>query len=148
MDTVFENIVQSEHVKSVVLAGKALLTLVSGKTGLHLTYKIEEWGNKKGFYGVYVFNGRDNTNFADYSYIGTIGVNYIFYHSTKSYYGIENKEVKVFAWLSRNWDNHDKLYKELLVLHHAKCCRCGRKLTNPSSIYAGIGSDCAKKMKI
>jgi hypothetical protein len=32
------------------------------------------------------------------------------------------------------------------IWHEGRCCRCGRRLTVPESIYAGIGPDCAGKM--
>src|SRR5271157_2617898 len=31
------------------------------------------------------------------------------------------------------------------AIHEGRCCRCGRELTVPASIHAGMGPDCAEK---
>lgn len=36
--------------------------------------------------------------------------------------------------------------RPMVLYHHGKCSRCGRKLTDPESIERGIGPECIKKI--
>ena len=42
--------------------------------------------------------------------------------------------------------NHDDLQLEDTAIKETNCLRCGRKLTNPKSVMAGIGPKCARKV--
>jgi hypothetical protein len=52
--------------------------------------------------------------------------------------------VKGFAFF---WHHVERghIPTELVIRHNGSCGRCGRKLTVPTSIKAGIGPECAKK---
>jgi Family of unknown function (DUF6011) len=42
---------------------------------------------------------------------------------------------------------HDMLPDTTVVYHHGKCGACGRDLTDPLSMYIGIGPTCRKRMR-
>jgi len=50
--------------------------------------------------------------------------------------------VQAFEWTVK------KLYNGTLsgvkIFHEGKCCRCGRRLTTPTSVQNGIGPECIK----
>lgn len=41
---------------------------------------------------------------------------------------------------------HDNIIPENVIIKETNCLRCGRKLTNPKSVMAGIGPKCARKV--
>ena len=40
--------------------------------------------------------------------------------------------------------NDEDINTKVTLQHIGKCCKCGRKLTDPKSIELGIGPECAK----
>lgn len=130
-----------------LLAGKAIVTLRSRKTGLHFTYRIRRAKgcdtNLKPFFFVSLLAGSDNVN--DYEYIGTIFDRLWYRHSPKSRIAEGSIGVKAFKWAI------DHLAKATLpctleIWHEGRCGRCGRRLTVPESIATGIGPDCAGRI--
>ena len=58
--------------------------------------------------------------------------------------------IVAFLWAKGDQDTHLRQALQALgtggaVLQSRLCCVCGRKLTRPSSIHAGMGADCASK---
>jgi len=62
----------------------------------------------------------------------------------KSAYNADSVPVKALNYLFDHAG--DSMPKGLTVRHEGRCCRCGRQLTVPSSIDAGIGPECAGKI--
>lgn len=54
------------------------------------------------------------------------------------------------AMAALNWvlRRGDKLPSVVHVLHHGKCSRCGKKLTDTESLRCGLGPECRKKMHL
>lgn len=133
-----------EDQRSFVLAGKAIFTIVSRATQNRFTYRIKQSKDKQVFF-VGLLNGPENT--IHYSYIGFIRADSpdVFVHGgMKAYVGNSAPSVKAFDWFWRNviWSNKGALVE---MYHVGKCGRCGRALTVPESIKAGIGPECIKK---
>lgn len=130
-----------ELVPKFALAGNAIITLYSGNTGVHFTYKISRHRDDKDLYFVKLLRGADNN--ADYSYIGC-------------YYKDTNRFNPCKPWKDRNLDLwppsmraikcfFEHLYnlpKALHVYHEGRCGKCGRRLTTPESIERGFGPEC------
>ena len=143
------------------MGGYGTITIVNPTTSCRLTYQFKKpkWtkdGKRKPARElptskqdtrpifIRVLNGPQNTS--DYQFIGTFFPESMrFCHSHKSKIHANAKSVKAFAWLVRHINNED-LVKRLEIWHERKCGRCGRKLTVPASIAAGIGPECAEKM--
>lgn len=132
---------EKDSVKDFVLGGNALVTLESGKTGCHLTYKIQKSNNDDNLYFIKSLRGSDNEK--DYQYIGCYFADTETFVVEKSYKNVESyswpKSIRTAKYfLSRLNDIPDSL----IVYHNGKCCRCGRTLTTPESIKKGIGPEC------
>jgi len=124
------------------LAGHAGLTLVSRKTGIRFTYKIN--GSDDGnVWFVRVLTGPNNEE--DYTYLGTIFKNSLrYFHGKKSPISEGAASAKAFAWA---WPfiASQQLPPSAEVWHDGRCGRCGRLLTVPESVASGIGPVCAEK---
>jgi len=128
--------------RAFLLAGKATATLVSKKSGAHLTFKVSKGKDESAPHFVSVMTGADNES--SFSYLGTIFQGATYRHGARSKITADAASAKAFAWL---WDNADKDIAGVAeFLPASACCRCGRKLTHPASIHQAVGPECAKKM--
>ena len=130
--------------RNFMLAGKAIFTLVSLKTGTRYTFKVvHKPANEK--YGeswmVSYLTGPDN--WANYSYIGQIK-NGTFRTTKASKLTMASAPVAGFNWAFTRI-NAGLETPNMEVWHAGKCGRCGRLLTVPSSIEMGLGPECASK---
>lgn len=128
--------------RKYALAGKATFTIQSPVTETRFTYRIEKANDDPtrdgNLWFVSVLTGDDNTS--DYSYIGIIGREMMFRTTKKSRFPMSAPSVRAFGWFTVHFES-----PSVNVWHDGHCGRCGRKLTVPSSINAGIGPDCAEK---
>lgn len=130
--------------RAFLLAGKATATLVSKKSGAHLTFKVRKAKDADAPHFVSVMTGADNE--ASFSYLGTIFADGRYAHGRKSRISPNAASAQAFAWLWRNVDADISGAAEFLPA--CACCRCGRKLTNPASIHQAVGPECAKMMGV
>lgn len=150
-----------ETVRRFLLAGDATLTLVSKKTGARFTYRVRqpdapEGQPPKDIWFVSVLSGPDNEG--DYAYMGQVwpprGYSAFtkerleYAHGRKSKISPSAPSAQAFAWFARKVLLEQRLPDSLEVWHEGRCCRCGRKLTVPESIAAGIGPECAGVMGV
>ena len=136
------NALAPEYVPTFTKAGRALLTVVSKKTGQRFTFRIQRKNNvAAGPLFVKVLTGSQNES--DYTFLGTIFDDQTFVHSKKSSIDPEAPSARAFTWF---W-SHVQVgsMSSMDVYHHGRCARCGRTLTVPESIASGIGPECAKK---
>lgn len=57
----------------------------------------------------------------------------------------DDKRILALTWfLKACYDTPGRL-ADVDFFHTGRCCMCGRKLTNPTSIESGIGPECARK---
>lgn len=151
-----------EAARSFMLAGNAIFTLQSCKTGARYTYKIhkaDEEPGKAPTWFVSLLTGPDNLG--DYQYLGLISATQSFRISEdgqgstvqtlqfrltkKSRLPITSLPVLAFRWV------FEKLRAGIEpvgveIWHAGRCGRCGRVLTVPESIELGLGPECASKM--
>lgn len=135
--------------KTFALAGNAILTLESLRTGAHFTYKIREskpaegsTASKAPVHFVSLLNGPDNTN--DFMYIGLIKPSGEFTLTAKSRAGANAASVVAFKYF---WSLQGEAFPAQLVVHHEnRCGRCNRTLTVPESITSGLGPECRELM--
>lgn len=135
-----------EQVRNFVLGGKALFTLVSAKTGTRYTFKVRANDDRSAYF-VSSLYGPDNES--DYAYLGMLfdgGAKFVV--TKKSRFTVDSSQAKAFAYLWHQLPeglfNFEELPEQLEFWHEGCCCRCGRTLTVPSSIAAGIGPECAR----
>lgn len=127
--------------KAFALAGNALLTLESRKTGTHFTYRIRATKDDDQKFFVSLLSGPDNEN--DYQYLGLVAGG-AFRLTKASKATSEAPSVKAFDYFMRL--NGPEMPAQLAVYHQNKCGKCGRTLTVPESVQSGIGPECAKRM--
>lgn len=132
---------ENDKIKDFVLGGNALITIESGKTGKHFTYKIQRSKNDSNLYFIKSLRGPDNLN--DYTYVGCYFSDTKTFVVEKSYRNADvsswPKSIRSIRYLFNNLDDVPYL---LHVYHNGRCCRCGRTLTTPESIRKGIGPEC------
>lgn len=129
-----------------LLAGNAIFTLRSRKTGSRYTYRVShKKGGDVSFVSLLV--GSDNTR--DYAYMGLLpddkptslrGVG-----KGKSCASYDAPSAKAFQYLLDSIAK-GQIPEALEVWHEGRCGRCGRKLTVPESIETGLGPECADKV--
>ena len=151
-----------EHV-NLILAGNAILTVKSKKTGVQLTYSISK--PKKNGYdrnGVrFVTVRQDQLNGRGWGYVGFIIMNprkgyprlydgkkpFLWGGPNKSAFTKGDYRVQGWDWLWRCLMMGDVPLNKVAIHHSSKCRKCGRKLIDVTSITLGIGPVCRKKLK-
>lgn len=140
--------------KKFILAGRAVFTIKSMRTGLHLTYKVKQ--NKKhqlrpGEAPLYFISVLDHADgHGGYSYLGTVRNDRAVIRlnvTRKSPYHSQTAAAQVTAasWLFQQLSN-DQLSDRCELWHEGRCGRCSRPLTHPESIRTGFGPECAGKI--
>jgi len=123
--------------KEFMLAGKAVFSLKSQKTGKHFTYKIKK---KEDIYYVVFLGGQSN-----WHYIGHINRQGKFDKDKKvPAYLYRHDAFAAFVWLKDIVDK-GRLPQDAELYHTGKCGMCGRKLTDPISVQEGFGPECRGK---
>lgn len=131
----------AEVAKAFILSGNAYFTLRSLETDVRYTFRVKR-SKERNIYWVSTLYGPDNTS--NYSYVGMIGGDGTFLLTGKSRFNEESPQCKAFKW-TWGWLNEGVIKDTLEVWHEGRCGVCGRKLTDPKSIAAGIGPECAIK---
>lgn len=128
-------------VREFALAGNAVLTLVSKKTGTRFTFKIRK-PDVNAPHFVSLLNGPSNET--DYQFLGTIFREDEYRHGGRSKLAYDAPSAVAFHWFWRAI-RANVLPETLEVWHEGRCGRCGRKLTVPESIENGLGPECMKR---
>jgi len=136
----------NEQIKTFIRGGKATFTLESIKTGKHYTFRANKVEKDDG--GAVIFVSL-LTAPEEYNYLGTIFVDadggMVYRATAKSPDNPKLHAVVKFLLGNLNFDT-DMESRGMIFRHEGTCCRCGRPLTTPESIDAGIGPVCREKM--
>jgi hypothetical protein len=149
-------------VAQFLYAGNATVTLLNTVTGVRFTFNVVaprdkvtgEYQTGAGLYWVKLLNGPENV--ADYTYMGTVVPAKIEpkvvgtgLRATKgSKVAADAPSFKAADWMLRLLASGMPMPAGLEVWHEGKCGKCGRRLTVPESVAAGIGPVCRKNMGI
>jgi len=137
-----------EAVEAYMMAGNATFTLRSQATGTRFTYKVRKSKPQPGrdqVWFVSLLTGEDNEN--SFTYMGLISTDGChFRHTNASTISTSAPSFKAFSWFFNTLKAKRTLHPSLEIWHDGRCGRCGRKLTVPESVAAGIGPECASKM--
>lgn len=147
--TMHPHLIPQNNALAFFTGGKSLFTLRSVKTGTRFTYRMNvpksECKEDPKIIFVEVLTGPDNES--DYRYIGFVrknGNNWEFFYGKASKIKADAPNVIAFSYVFNNIAA-GRCISNLEVWHEGKCCRCGRTLTDPSSIESGIGPECATR---
>lgn len=130
-----------------VMAGNAYFTLRSKRTEARYTFRVAAPKSNQDIRFVSLLVGPDNVS--NYAYIGLIKENGEFTLTKGSKMGEDTLPVRAFKWFYvylRESTNRLQLPMDVEFWHEGRCGRCGRMLTVPESIAAGIGPECAGRM--
>ena len=130
-----------------IFAGKSLVTLSSGKTGKHFTFKINQKENEDGTVSPFFVKnlaGSDNSWNGDWNFTGFIPDR----ERGKLISGRKgtggSPSFKGLAWTLANLAS-GVIPDDLTIQHNDACGRCGRDLTDPISVATGLGPVCRSK---
>ncbi len=122
-----------------ILAGRAFVTLRSTKTGARFTYRVTEKEDAKGVHFVALLTGPENTG--DYAFLGTVFEGKRFRHGKRSRVGADAPGARAFAWTFERLAA-GRVPETVEIWHSGRCGKCGRLLTDPTSIELGLGPKC------
>lgn len=126
-----------------LLAGNAHFTIVSQVSGTRFTYRATRSKKVSTIYFVSLLNGPQNDT--NYTPMGMIGPG----KNTLTRTLRSGVTEAALSWKAFNWAfSHLKqgTMPGFEFWHEGRCGRCGRRLTVPQSIAAGIGPECATMM--
>lgn len=141
-----------EAIMEFMLAGNAMFSLKSVRSGQHFTYKVSRAKDdgKQGTpltWFVGLLTGPNND--ADYKYIGIIRASgkgdEPKFRTTAKTQNPESASVRGFEWFSRQVFGTAAGLSQVECWHAGRCGRCNRTLTDPQSIQSGIGPVCRSK---
>lgn len=129
------------------LGGKATFTVQNNETGKHSTYKIRRPEPNPRFpnprYFVKVMTGTDNEN--HYSYVGVLNTeNGTIRLTDKSKFREGSPTLAAARWVMGRCINQTQIPDCIEIRHSGKCGRCGRTLTEPTSLDCGLGPECRR----
>ena len=131
----------------LIWAGNAIFTMRSKKTNTRFTYKIVKSKPNPRYlmprYWVYLLAGPDNVN--SYVYIGWTPGNGRYLNVRKDL-SPKQPGIAAFIWLCSHIDEPSLILAQAELFHQGRCCKCGRVLTVPESILAGIGPECERNV--
>lgn len=129
-----------EDIRHFILAGHAIFTIESTRTGAWYTYKVNSSKKDINLFFVNVLTGGD-----DYVYMGMIKNN-IFSLTKASKFTKDSTSFKAFDFYFRNI-MAGKIHPEINFYHLGICGKCGKPLSDPNSINRGIGPVCGGVLK-
>lgn len=136
-------ITDREAARRYVQSGKATFTLVGRSR--RFTFEVNAGrGPAKHLFFVRVLTGPDNE--FDYAFIGTLFPGLLYIHSPQARLSIETPSNKAATWFFDHALDSDEAFDKVQMWHHGHCGRCGRLLTVPDSVAAGLGPTCVEKV--
>jgi hypothetical protein len=142
--------------RAFLLAGSAIFTIVSKRTGNRKTFKVSQakGEDKKGLFFVNLLVGSNNVE--DYKYLGALFVKSsrgpaadfethpsLGWKLNKQSWGTEAGEAVEYLVRHLNGATDHDLFERAEIWHEGRCGKCGRTLTTPDSIATGLGPVCA-----
>lgn len=131
----------SERIRNYIMGGHGTVTLESD-SGVHHTYSFSCNEDKPNMLWIYTLTSNNEWVYVGYYH----KIQACFKLTAKSKYTSDSAIVKGVAYIFKMILKPDYSDPRMHLLHEGICCRCGRPLTNPSSIELGIGPYCATQI--
>lgn len=142
MTTKTDLIIDTSIANRFIFGGKAYFTLISKKTNRAYSYLVHRKDNNP-FWFVYV---KENSVFNYAGFIRICQDRYIYDVGSRGKYGAEDNRILTFMWFLTHMEDND-INSKIIIAHEghvARCCKCGKLLTDVESIRRGAGVECAK----
>lgn len=130
--------------RKYILAGKAIITCVSERTGKHITFRIRSKADRMRITRWFVRADIGNTSRYITWLLKDAATGLILVQASPGYDALRDA-YNGFCFITKHLLNGNHLPPQMKIYHHNTCGRCGRVLTNPQSIQSGIGPECAMK---
>lgn len=121
-------------------AGRAIFTVSNGR-GEHYTYRFTRKRPEDQAFAATVLAGTDNTAFDNYRYVAHVRSQDLKFPVSRD----QPQHTKVLAWALQVIRGVKPLPPGYKIEHAGRCGKCGRLLTDPTSIEAGLGPKCRGK---
>ena len=130
-----------------MLAGKCEFTVVSGKTGTKLGYKITKKKAQQGSNSEFIYYLNTSIN-REMIYCGVLFFDepsntFKFGKGARGQLQADHTNVRSILYIMNNLQLGNTNLN-MRVYHVGKCGRCGRTLSTPESILTGLGPECSK----
>lgn len=129
-------IADAADAKAFILGGRARFTLVSKASGKRYTYRVAKAKDGDLFFANLLV-GQNNEQ--DYEYIGFTKDGAELIAGKKG--NPSHTAFKALDWAFRQF-TAGNMPEQLECWHEGRCARCGRALTDPTSIELGFGPEC------
>lgn len=136
-------------IQEFILGGISEFTILQeafgGKRAVEAKYKVKKSYNNSNMYFVYT----QETSRGDMMYHGYIIKNtqgFKYFRAKTLKFASEYYNESAMTALSWVLAHAGRLPAVVHVLHHGRCSRCGRKLTDSESLRYGLGPECRRKM--
>ena len=129
-----------QYIREFIFGGRAEFTILNTINDIKYQYhvKANEAGNIW-FVSVKIDGG--------YRYAGFIKKNneneYEYIKGKKGMLSADSVPIKGLLWVIRHADN---MHPAIKVIHHGRCAKCGKELTDEESIERGFGPICYKRV--
>lgn len=139
------HIISQDKALDFMTGGNAIITLVDYQQEIRHTYKLMASEDQK-YLWIKLLTGPDNTKHYTDIYVFHVdsdGLPILQYRRNNKVYET-SASVMLFKKVFRGLILRPEEEMDWLEIWHVgRCCRCGRTLTVPESIAAGIGPECA-----
>lgn len=129
-----------------VRGGKAVFTLVSKRSGVRFTFKVQYSSDELSF--VHLRTMPTLTDPDHWTYVGVIRNGERFDLTKKSQLLSTSDPIKAITWAMTQLAGGQLPSDQLEFWHEGQCSACGLPLTDPESIRRGFGPVCAAARKI
>lgn len=132
--------IDADYWYHLILAGYAIFTAKSRKTGKHFTFKVRRSNSIHSYWYVYA-QGIGGS----WKYFGFIDSGGFHHDPNEAKIFHTNPAVQGFAYVLRKLWQRD--IPDVLELKHVgRCMKCHKRLTTPESIERGLGPHCYQEL--
>ena len=133
----------ADHIQKFIFGGNSTFTLRSTKTDKHIAFKVRQVKDGGNCFFVRAHQGGVNGE-GGFNYAGWMREKAVVIKKSKKSHADLDQARLALEWTLRQISTGEM--PELLEFwHEGRCCRCNRRLTDPTSIELGIGPECRKK---
>ena len=140
-DKKMDNNFVETHIKDFLLGGKAEFTIKNMNSGKFHKYKVSV-GKTKDIWFVRILDGNKITYAGYLKY--DLGGELVYAQGSKGMFAANDEVIVGLLWVFRH---SEKMNPAIKIIHHGKCARCGKKLSDEESIGIGFGPHCWELVK-